>query len=257
MDENMFLIGDMRKDAMKYAANFKELSEEERNYAYNWLVSIVKMCIRARDEGMLALVSGEEERPLDFIAECILDGLSGEVITEITANQYEMRTNRGGLDAFTWYVSLRSMLLWQKTADLGELNHLLISFIPSEYQNEYLEIKDSLLPKFKILSAEERFLLETSETEFDEDSLSRKVQEKFEKLFLELNDNDLNGVLEQTGREDLCIALKGVHSSVRKRLYGVLPKDKLEMLYEDYAYSGPVRISDVIAAMTKIIEKAK
>jgi hypothetical protein len=113
MDENMFLIGDMRKDAMKYAANFKELSEEERNYAYNWLVSIVKMCIRARDEGMLALVSGEEERPLDFIAECILDDLSREVITEITANQYEMRTNRGGLDAFTWYVSLRSMLLWR------------------------------------------------------------------------------------------------------------------------------------------------
>jgi hypothetical protein len=206
---------------------------------------------------MLALGSWEEGRPLDVIAECVLDGLSGEVITEITANQYEMRTNRGNSDAFIWYVSLRSMLFWQKTADLGELHHLLVSFIPPEYQNEYFKIKDSLLPELKTLSAEKIFLFQSGDTDFDEGSEAQKVQKMFEKLFFELSDNDLNAVLDKTDGTDLSIALKGVHSDIRKRLAEVFPKDKIEMLYEDYAYSGPVRLSDVIEAMTRIMDEIK
>jgi hypothetical protein len=149
------------------------------------------------------------------------------------------------------------MLLWQKTADLGELHHLLVSFIPPEYQNEYLKIKDSLLPELKTSSAEEIFLFQSGDTDFDAGSGAQEVQKMFEKLFLELSDNDLNAVLDKTDGTDLVIALKGVHSDVRKRLNKVLAKDKLKILYEDYAYSGPVRLSDVIEAMTKIIEKAK
>jgi hypothetical protein len=149
------------------------------------------------------------------------------------------------------------MLLWKKTADLGELHHLLVSFIPPEYQNEYFKIKDGLLPELKTFSAEEIFLFQSGDTDFDEGSEAQKVQKMFEKLFFELSDNDLNAVLDKTDRTDLVIALKGVHSDVRKRLNNVMAKDKLEMLYEDYAYSGPVRLSDVLEAMTRIIEKAK
>jgi hypothetical protein len=257
MDEKTFLLGSMRKDAMQYAANLKALSEEERICVYKWLVSILKLCKKAMNEGMLALDSVEEGRPLDFIAECVLDGLSGEVITEITVNQYEMRTNRENSDALIWYVALRSMLFWKKTADLGELHHLLVSFIPPEYQNEYFKIKDGLLPELKTSSAEEIFLFQSGDTDFDEGSEAQKVQKMFEKLFFELSDNDLNAVLDKTDRTDLVIALKGVHSDVRLRLNKVLAKDKLEMLYEDYAYSGPVRLSDAIETMIKIIEKVE
>jgi len=94
--------------------------------------------------------------------------------------------------------------------------------------------------------------------EIDTD-LSQRIQDLMF-VFDDLGDVDDRGVqalLRETNNDQLCMALKGAESGVKDKFLKNMSKRAADMLVEDMAAKGPVRLADVEAAQKEILVIAR
>lgn len=100
----------------------------------------------------------------------------------------------------------------------------------------------------------EKTILECLEREDPE--LAEEVRKRlfvFEDV-INLDDNSIRRVLREVDMRDLAYALKGSSDEVRQRIFRNMSQRATEMLQEDMEMLGPVRLRDVEAAQTKIVQ---
>ena len=105
--------------------------------------------------------------------------------------------------------------------------------------------------------ATEKNIIETMEVQ--EPSLAEEVKKRlfvFEDVVL-IDDRSLQRLMKEIDMKDLSISLKGVTDEVKEKFYKNMSKRAAEMLKEEMAYMGPVRIRDVDQAQQRIVAVVK
>ncbi|MGB9885482.1 MAG: flagellar motor switch protein FliG [Moorellales bacterium] len=100
----------------------------------------------------------------------------------------------------------------------------------------------------------EKTILEALDQEDPE--LAEEVRKRmfvFEDI-VTLDDNSIRRVLREVDMKDLAYALKGSSEEVRQRIFRNMSQRAGEMLREDMEMLGPVRLRDVEAAQSKIVQ---
>jgi flagellar motor switch protein FliG len=105
--------------------------------------------------------------------------------------------------------------------------------------------------------AVEKNIIETMEVQ--EPSLAEEVKKRmfvFEDVVL-IDDRSLQRLMKEIDMKDLSISLKGVTDEVKEKFYKNMSKRAAEMLKEEMAYMGPVRMRDVDQAQQRIVAIVK
>ena len=105
--------------------------------------------------------------------------------------------------------------------------------------------------------ATEKTIIETMEVQ--EPILADEIKKKmfvFEDVVL-IDDRGLQRLFKEIDQKDLSLALKGVTDVVKEKFYKNMSKRAAEMLKEDMAYMGPVRMRDVDQAQQRIVKLVK
>ncbi len=105
--------------------------------------------------------------------------------------------------------------------------------------------------------ATEKNIIETMEVQ--EPSLAEEVKKRlfvFEDVVL-IDDRSLQRLFKEIDMKDLSVALKGVTDEVKEKFYKNMSKRAAEMLKEEMAYMGPVRMRDVDQAQQRIVAVVK
>ncbi len=103
----------------------------------------------------------------------------------------------------------------------------------------------------------EKTIIETMEVQ--EPSLAEEIKKRlfvFEDVVL-IDDRGIQRLLKEVDPKDLSISLKGVTDEVKEKFYKNMSKRAAEMLKEEMAYMGPVRIRDVDQAQQRIVAVVK
>ena len=105
--------------------------------------------------------------------------------------------------------------------------------------------------------ATEKNIIETMEVQ--EPSLAEEVKKRlfvFEDVVL-IDDRSLQRLMKEIDMKDLSISLKGVTDEVKEKFFKNMSKRAAEMLKEEMAYMGPVRMRDVDQAQQRIVAVVK
>ena len=105
--------------------------------------------------------------------------------------------------------------------------------------------------------ATEKNIIETMEVQ--EPALAEEVKKRlfvFEDVVL-IDDKSLQHLFKEIDMKDLSVALKGVTDEVKEKFYKNMSKRAAEMLKEEMAYMGPVRMRDVDQAQQRIVAVVK
>jgi flagellar motor switch protein FliG len=105
--------------------------------------------------------------------------------------------------------------------------------------------------------ATEKTIIETMEVQ--EPNLAEEIKKRlfvFEDVVL-IDDRGIQRLMKEVDPKDLSIALKGVTDEVKEKFYKNMSKRAAEMLKEEMAYMGPVRIRDVDQAQQRIVMVVK
>ncbi len=105
--------------------------------------------------------------------------------------------------------------------------------------------------------ATEKTIIETMEVQ--EPSLAEEIKKRlfvFEDVVL-IDDRGIQRMMKEIDPKDLSISLKGVTDEVKEKFYKNMSKRAAEMLKEEMAYMGPVRIRDVDQAQQRIVAIVK
>ena len=83
-----------------------------------------------------------------------------------------------------------------------------------------------------------------------------------EKMFIfdnlmQLNDRGFQRLVREVAQENLLTALKGVDEVLAERFFKNMSERAAEILREDMAASGPVKLADVEVAQKEIVRTAK
>ncbi|MBN2885915.1 MAG: flagellar motor switch protein FliG [Chromatiaceae bacterium] len=95
-------------------------------------------------------------------------------------------------------------------------------------------------------------------TQVDED-LSERIQELmfvFDSL-VDVDDRGIQTLLREISTDQLVLALKGADDALKDKVFKNMSKRAAEMLREDLAAKGPVRLSDVESAQKDILATAR
>lgn len=84
----------------------------------------------------------------------------------------------------------------------------------------------------------------------------RKLMFVFEDLVV-VPDHDIRELLKEIDKRDLVIALKTVSDELKQKIFKNLSKRAAQMLEEDLAVLGPVRLSEVEEAQQRILDVAR
>lgn len=101
--------------------------------------------------------------------------------------------------------------------------------------------------------ATEKQIIETMEVQ--DPSLAEEIKKRlfvFEDVVL-IDDRGIQRLMKEVDPKDLSIALKGVNDEVKEKFYKNMSKRASEMLKEEMAYMGPVRMRDVDQAQQRIV----
>jgi len=72
---------------------------------------------------------------------------------------------------------------------------------------------------------------------------------------VDLTDEAIRTILDETKRDDLAIALKGGSERLQTRIFGVVSDDEAREIKERREFAGPVRLSDVEYVQFGIVYK--
>ena len=99
----------------------------------------------------------------------------------------------------------------------------------------------------------EKTIIETMEVQ--EPNLAEEIKKRlfvFEDVVL-IDDRGIQRLMKEIDYKDLGVALKGVTDEVKEKFYKNMSKRAAEMLKEEMAYMGPVRIRDVDQSQQRIV----
>ena len=102
-------------------------------------------------------------------------------------------------------------------------------------------------------SSEKKILegIESEDPDLVEDI--RRLMFVFEDI-LKVNDKGIQSVLKEVDNEELCLALKTASEELQEKIFGNMSGRASEIIREDMAYMGPVRVADVEAAQQRIVD---
>jgi flagellar motor switch protein FliG len=92
-----------------------------------------------------------------------------------------------------------------------------------------------------------------------DEKLAQKIEDLmfvFDDL-VEVDDRGIQALLREVSSESLILALKGADEAVKEKIFKNMSKRAAEMLRDDLAAKGPVRLSEVEAAQKEIIAVAR
>jgi len=100
----------------------------------------------------------------------------------------------------------------------------------------------------------EKGILESLETD-DPDLVEqiRRLMFVFEDILL-VNDKGIQAVLKEVGNEELALSLKTASEELRNKIFANMSERAAQLIKEDMAYMGPVRLSDVEGAQQKVVD---
>lgn len=78
----------------------------------------------------------------------------------------------------------------------------------------------------------------------------------FEDL-LYIDDRGIQRILREVDKKDLALALKVVDEKLKQKIFQNMSERAQELLKEELQYMGPVRLKEVEAAQTRIVEIVK
>jgi flagellar motor switch protein FliG len=95
--------------------------------------------------------------------------------------------------------------------------------------------------------------------EHKEESLANEIKRLmflFEDI-VHIDDRGIQRLLREIDKKDLALALKVAEDSLKEKIFKNMSERAQEMLKEELQYLGPVRLKDVEAAQTRIVEIVK
>ena len=133
---------------------------------------------------------------------------------------------------------------------ISEVEHI-IDTEGMSFENDYQIIKENLPMTGQDFAkqAVENF---RRETPILQEKLNRCIFD-FEDILL-LNVRAIQKVLRDTDQQELAKALKGASPELQAQIFGCMSPRAADMLKEDMEFMGPVRLSDVEAARTRIVQ---
>ena len=81
----------------------------------------------------------------------------------------------------------------------------------------------------------------------------RRLMFVFEDI-LHVDDKGIQAVLKEIDNDELCLALKTATDQLKEKIFTNMSARAAELIKEDMAYMGPVRLSDVEAAQQRIVD---
>jgi flagellar motor switch protein FliG len=78
----------------------------------------------------------------------------------------------------------------------------------------------------------------------------------FEDLIF-VDDRGIQRMLREVDKRDLALALKVADDKLKQKIYANMSERAQELLKEELQYMGPVRLKEVEAAQTRIVEVVK
>jgi flagellar motor switch protein FliG len=70
----------------------------------------------------------------------------------------------------------------------------------------------------------------------------------------QVDDKGIQAVLKEVDNDELCLALKTASDELKAKIFNNMSARAAELIKEDMAYMGPVRLSDVEAAQQRIVD---
>ncbi len=204
---------------------------------------------RGTDPTQLAtLIQGEHPQTIALVmsylqpekAALILQAMNGETQTEIA----------------------KRLALMDRTSPevIREVENILERKLSAMMSQDFAQVGgiDSLVNVLnQVERATEKTIIETMEVQ--EPNLAEEIKKRlfvFEDVVL-IDDRGIQRLMKEVDPKDLSIALKGATDEVKEKFLKNMSKRAAEMLKEEMAYMGPIRIRDVDQAQQRIVHVVK
>lgn len=245
------LLYEVRRDAFS-----KAKWEEPYERFFNMIHLMLDFSKKARKEGLLAFMEAAEKLPLETIfyqdvqsaIAFVADGIDSEDVTELLTSRYFAK-NLQGDDAMLYFLLISAVLRIQSGASQYLLECLLVACLPDKVAEQYSVYKKQFPQEHKPTPKES---LLASSPNFEEGGIS-VVKELLEKRIEDSDVKILKRAVHDVQKLDLVISLKGLSVSAKRKLFSVMPDSKADEYAEECESMGPVRLIDVIEAMSEFI----
>lgn len=250
-NNNLPLLYEVRKDAFS-KVKWKEPYER----FFEMIHLMLELNKTARKEGLLALeeavgnLSPENVfyQDVQSAIAFVVDGTDSEDVTELLTSRYFAK-NLQGDDAMLYFLLISAVLRIQSGAPPHLLECLLVACLPDGVAEQYSVYKKQFPQEHKPTPKES---LLASSPNFEEGGIS-VVKELLEKRIEDSDEKILKRVVHDVQKLDLVISLKGLSVSAKRKLFSVMPDSMADEYAEECESRGPVRLIDVMAAMSEFI----
>ena len=247
---NSMLLYEARKDAFS-----KVKWEDPYERFFDMIHLMLELNNTGRKEGLLALEEAAGKLPLKTIfyqdvqssLTFVIDGIDSEDVTELLTSHYFAK-NLQGDNAMLYFLMIYAVIRIQSGTPQHLLECLLVACLPDGAAEQYETYKKQFPQESK--PAPREHLLASSPN--FEDGGILVVKELLEEKIEQADAKVLKKVIKERGENDIPIALKGLSSPAKKKLFSVLPEHKADELAEECASMGPVRAIDVMAALAEL-----
>ena len=188
-------------------------------------------------------------------------GESDEHMTEILVTKYWLN-NPQGVYAMANYIVIRALNEMDENygGNWMSLERLLTACLPDGYEEKYEVYKEKHFPQFWRKKQTPKEELMEREAHFSEDNgFIVTVKNKLEKKIMEAPEDMLKSLIDAqiASKEKQCqleMAIgKGLSNETRERLFSCMTKETEEEIIEYSNYMVPVRLCDVMDALTYLL----
>lgn len=245
------LLYEVRRDAFS-----KAKWEEPYERFFGMIHLMLELNKTARKEGVLALEEAVGKltpenvfyQDVQSAIAFVVDGIDSEDVTELLTSRYFAK-NLQGDDAMLYFLLISAVLRIQSGAPPRLLECLLVACLPDGVAEQYSVYKKQFPQEHKPTPKES---LLASSPNFEEGGIS-VVKELLEKRIEDSDEKILKRTVHDVQKLDLVISLKGLSVSAKRKLFSVMPNSMADEYAEECEFMGPVRLIDVIAAMSEFI----
>lgn len=250
-NNNLPLLYEVRKDAFS-----KAKWEEPYERFFGMIHLMLELNKTARKEGLLALEEAVGKilpenvfyQDVQSAMTFVVDGIGSEDVTELLTSRYFAKDLQGD-DAMLYFLLISAVLRIQSGAPPRLLECLLVACLPDGVAEQYSVYKKQF-PQEPMPTPKESLL--ASSPYFEEGGIL-VVKELLEKRIVDSDEKILKRAVHDVQKLDLAISLKGLSVSAKRKLFSVMSDSMADEYAEECEFMGPVRLIDVIAAMSEFI----
>lgn len=253
------ILYDICKDAVAKSAS---ADEKDKDRLVQAAANAMMLVWKARREGLLAFEKAAAVQPfaphyLHQLTEIITEGRDPELVLEIAAGGY-WRQNPQGINALIRYFYIRSMLLAQQGADTRLVEEVLLSLLPEEWQQDFIE--EARQEKKRL----EQMLQEKTEVQFAQMHPSfqnKQLTEHLQALEMEIQRLSAAGMkrlLQSTGVEAASVCLYACGDEIREKILGCFSSTMRESLMQDIIWREKMseeKVMEEIIKMRSILQE--